>query len=105
MNEGIKETIIAIIILVCSMALIIYGLYAWMNYDNKRLNICAREYEFKERTILEGAGQTLVYIFEYFNETTFACCLKQDYIYNGEIKHLNCTSLHNKTELKEIQNK
>jgi hypothetical protein len=82
-------------------SLILGTMYLYIDSANKKLNICAKEYGYKERNNWEGGiydGDN--YSTEMINGTYFACCLNLDYLENGEVSHLNCTSAHKKGEIK-----
>ncbi len=78
-NKEIKSWIIAGIIFIVIIGLILFVMAKWV------------EYGYPERTWWDGAMMKLDYKFEYFNETHIACCLKGNYLMNGEIKNINCT--------------
>lgn len=91
--------ILLVLFVISIFASVLYGMYSWISSDNNKLNICAKEYGFEERANLAGGSSLVEYKFKSLNETTFACCLEQDYLLNGEIRNWNCTSLHDKGEV------
>lgn len=88
-------------ILVFFLGGIIFLFISGIIQDAKKSEICSEDYGFKY-SFWRGEGSIdRGYTYKSINETTFACCLKQDYVYEGEIRNLNCTTTHEFNELKK----
>jgi len=86
-------------VLILVLALVFYVIIVSHHQSNKGLNICATEYGFEERGIWDGGIWNLNYKTSYVNRTHFACCLKNAYLSNGEVRSLNCTSIYDRNEI------
>ncbi len=99
MNKTTKYIIIGAVS-IFFLFFVFWGMYSIIDSYNKKLNLCAEEYGFEKRTNWEGGWLLLNYSYKYVSERTFACCLRGRYLYNGELRDENCTSLHNVGEEK-----
>jgi hypothetical protein len=100
-KEDIKVVTTGITLAVLVLLLVFYALYAFVKSDVSKLNVCAKEQGYPDVTILSREGDMARnYTYKVFNDTSFACCLRQDYISEGDIKHWNCVSIHQIEEIK-----
>ena len=94
-KEDIKVVVIGITLAIAVLGLIFFALYVFVKSDISKLDICAKEQGYPHVTILSREGDMeRNYTYKIFNDTSFACCLRQDYLSDGDIKHWNCVSLH-----------
>ncbi len=94
MKEDTKYAIIVYGFLAIIFGLALWGVFAWIASDNNKLNICAEEYGYELRNKYDGGQLNVNYTDQYFNQTHIACCKRETFISGGEVKKLNCTSLH-----------
>ena len=93
MKEKTKDNLMMILVFILVLGGTLFMMNLALTNTNEKLNTCAEEYGYKSRTNWDGGSSLLNYTHQYFNETHFACCLKDDYLLNGEVKNLNCTRI------------
>ncbi len=96
MKDKTKE--IMFISIVTTVFILVIGLFIYFIMidsfqRNEKLNICANEYGYESRNKWDGGIMNLQYKFERMNDTHIACCKKEKYLSNGEVRGLNCTGL------------
>jgi|SRR6056297_1864662 len=97
-NKKKIKTVISVLIILLLASLLMLATYSGIEKDIEKLNVCEREYGYKETTFRDSKGSIdLNYTVNGINKTHFACCKKQEFIdLTGQLRKLNCTNIYEK---------